>query len=173
MIKINDQKSRLHLVACNQNQRIALHFTSFHVTFHVISCYISCHFILHCTHFIVRIACIVHISRMSRISHFTHIANFMHCITLHVIEISRSHFMPFHVAFHVISCCILRYFTSHFTHFIVRIACIACISCMSRISHCTHIAHFTHCTSLHVILCIILYHFIMKIYFILIHDILH
>ena len=83
--KIKD--SRLHLVACNRNQRFTLHTcrTSFHVVFHVISCYISHHFMSHFIHFIVRITYITHISRTSRISHFTHIAHFMYCTTLHVI----------------------------------------------------------------------------------------
>ena len=98
-----DQKSRLHLVACNWNQRFALHvisccierhfmlhctsfhiafhvisrhfthFTLFHASFYVISCCISHHFMLHFTHFIVRITCI------ARISHFTNSTYFMHC----------------------------------------------------------------------------------------------
>ena len=82
MIKINDQKSRLHLVACNRNQRSALH--ALHAS-HVISCCISCHFMLHFTHFIVRITCIARMSRMSRISHFMNSTHFMHCTIHHVI----------------------------------------------------------------------------------------
>ena len=39
-----NQKSRLHLIACNRNQRSALH------AFHVISC-IARHFMHHCTSF--------------------------------------------------------------------------------------------------------------------------
>ena len=96
----HDQKSRLHLVACNRNQRFVLHFTSFYVTFYVISCCISHHFMLHFTHFIVRIACIARISRMSRISHCTH----------------NTHVM-YYTAYHVILC-IISY------HFIMKIHCI-------------------------------------------------
>ena len=83
----HDQKSRLHLVACNQNQWFALH--AFHVTFHI----------FHCTHY-----CIARISRMSRILHFTNSAHFMHCTAYHVILciischfIMKIHFIVIHI----------------------------------------------------------------------------
>ena len=83
------KNSRLHLVACNRNERSALHALHiarhFIASFYVISCCISHHFMLHFTHFIVRITCIARISRMSRISYFTYIAHFTHCTVLHVI----------------------------------------------------------------------------------------
>ena len=88
-----DQKLRLHLVAYNWNQRFA---------FYVISCCISHHFMLHFTHFIVRITCIARISHISCILHFTHIA----------------HFTSFHVAFQVILCIISCHFIMKI-HFIL------------------------------------------------------
>ena len=110
----------LHVIKINE-----LHFTSFYVIFYVISCYISRHFMFHFTHFIVHIACIAHISRMSRISHCTYIV----------------HFMPFHVIFHVISCCILHIslyalHTSHACHTchacrVIRISWTTCILCIT------------------------------------------
>ena len=90
------KNSRLHLVACNRNQRSALHalhiarhfmhhFTSFYVTFHVISChisYISLH-ISHTSH--THHACrALRISRTARIS----------CIAPYVAS--------FYVSFHII-----------------------------------------------------------------------
>ena len=115
MITIKDQRSkikdsRLHIVACNQNQRSALH---------------------------------------------------------------RTHFTSFHVAFHVISCCISHHFMSHFIHFITRITCITHMLRILRISHFTNSAHFIHYTTYRVILCIISCHFIIKIHSILIHGIPH
>ena len=96
-------------------------------------------------------------------------------ISLHVIEITdlhcTYHFTSFHVALHVISCCISHHFMSHFIHFIVRITRIAHMSRMSRILHFMNSVHFTHWTAYHVILCIISCHFIMKIHCILIHVI--
>ena len=87
------KNSRLHLVACNRNERSALHiarhfmhhFTSFHVSFYVISCCISLHFMSYFIHFIAHITCITHTSRMSRILHFANSAHFMHCTIHHVI----------------------------------------------------------------------------------------
>ena len=63
----HDQKSMLHLVACNRNQRFTLH---------VISCCISRHFM---SHF------------MSHCMHFTHIVHFIHC--MHI----TSFYVSFHV----------------------------------------------------------------------------
>ena len=94
---INDQKLRLHLVACNRNERSALHalhiarhfmhyFTSFHVAFCIISChilYISLH-ISHTSH-------TRHTCRAFRISQTACIS----CIAPYVAS--------FYVSFHVIS----------------------------------------------------------------------
>ena len=102
MIIINNQRSmiknsRLHLVACNRNQRSTLHditriarhfihhFTSFHVAFCIISCHTS-YISLHAshsshTHHACRVFCILRIARIS-------------CIA--------PHFTSFYVSFHVI-----------------------------------------------------------------------
>ena len=100
--KINDQKSRLHLVACNRNERSALHalhiarhfmhhFTSFHVAFRIISCHIS-----YISSYITHIA---HTSYMSRNSHFANSAHFMHYRIRRVIlcVISYHFLMKFHI----------------------------------------------------------------------------
>ena len=92
-----NKKSRLHLVACNRNERSALHalhciarhfmyhFTSFYVVFCIISChisYISSH-VSHASH--TRHACrAIRISRTARIS----------CIAPYVAS--------FYVSFHII-----------------------------------------------------------------------
>ena len=94
--------SRLHLIACNRNQRFALHalhVMSFHASFHVISCRISHHFISHFIHFIAHITRIAHTSRMSRISHFANSVHFMHYTIHHVILciISCHFFMKIHI----------------------------------------------------------------------------
>ena len=100
MITINDQKSRLHLVACNRNQRFALHF-------YVILCHISCHFMLHCTSFHVAFHVILrHISHIllyaSHASHAYHACRTF-CIswTAHISCIVP-HSTSFYVSFHVI-----------------------------------------------------------------------
>ena len=97
------KNSRLHPVACNRNQRSALHAfhayrTSFHASFHDISCCISHHFMSYFIHFITHITCIEHTSRTSRISHFANSAHFMHRTIHHVIlcVISCHFFMKFH-----------------------------------------------------------------------------
>ena len=109
MITINDQNSRLHLVACNRNQNSRLHLvacnrnersalhayrTSFHASFHVISCCILHHFMSYFIHFIAHITHITRTSRMSRISHFANSAHFMHC-TIHrvILCVNSYHFV--------------------------------------------------------------------------------
>ena len=90
------KNSRLHLVACNRNERSPLHslhitrhfmhhFTSFHVTFHIISCHIS-YISLHASHTLhTRHACrAIRISRTACIS----------CIVAYVAS--------FYVSFHII-----------------------------------------------------------------------
>ena len=69
----HDQRSKIkvHLVACNRNQRFALHRTSFHVTLHVISCHISRHFMLHFTSFYV----IFHTFHYTHYIHCTHVTH--------------------------------------------------------------------------------------------------
>ena len=90
------KNSRLHLVACNQNERSALHalhiarhfmhhFTSFHVTFCIISCHIS-YISLHISH--ASHTC--HACRAIRISRTARIS----CIAPYVVS--------FYVSFHVI-----------------------------------------------------------------------
>ena len=126
MITINNQRSkiqgyislhvteiknlRLQLIACNRNERSALHAlhacrTSFHASSHVVSCItrISCrilhHFMSYFIHFIVRITHITRISRMSCISYFANSARFMHCTIRRVIlcVISYHFLMKFHI----------------------------------------------------------------------------
>ena len=91
------KKSRLHLVACNRNERSALHcthiarhfmwhFTLFYAAFHIISChisYISLH-TLHASH-------AYHACRAFRISRTARIS----CIAPYVTS--------FYVSFHIIS----------------------------------------------------------------------
>ena len=102
--EIKNQKSRLHLVACNRNEWSASHalhiahhfmhhFTSFYVTFCIISCHIS-YISLHTSHALnTRHACrAFRISRTARIS----------CITPYVAS--------FYVSFHII---LSRNFISH------------------------------------------------------------
>ena len=95
------KNSRLHLIACNRNERSTLHAycTSFHVSFHVISYCISHHFMSYFMHFIVHITHITHISRMSRKTHFANSAHFMHCSIRRVIlcVISYHFLMKFHI----------------------------------------------------------------------------
>ena len=94
---IEIKNSRLHLVACNRNQRSALHalhiahhfmhhFTSFHVAFRIISCHIS-YILLYASYTShTRHACrALRISRTTRIS----------CIAPYVTS--------FYVSFYVIS----------------------------------------------------------------------
>ena len=83
--KINNQKSRLHLVACNRNQRFA---------FHVILCYISRHFMSHFTYFIIRITCIAHMCHACRAFRMSRTAR-ISCIAPHIAS--------FYISFHVIS----------------------------------------------------------------------
>ena len=91
------KNSRLHLIACNRNERSALHalhtarhfmhhFTSFHVAFHIISCHIS-YISSHASHtsHIRHACCAIRISRTALIS----------CIAAYVAS--------FYVSFHIIS----------------------------------------------------------------------
>ena len=100
MIKLRSRskESRLHLVVCNRNQRIAYR-TSFYASFHVISCCISHHFMSYFIHFIAHITHIAHTSRMSRNSHFANSAHFMHCTIRRVIlcVISYHFVMKIHI----------------------------------------------------------------------------
>ena len=87
----HDQKLRLHLVACNQNQRFAfpvisccisrhfmLHLTSFHVTFHT----------FHCTHYIHR----------THVMHIAHFA-FHEQRAFHTLHHTSRHFMCHFISF--------------------------------------------------------------------------
>ena len=97
------KNSRLHLIACNRNERSALHAlqhrTSFHASFHVILCRISHHFMSYFIHFITRITYITHTSCTSRISHFANSAHFMHYTIRRVIlcVISYHFVMKFYI----------------------------------------------------------------------------
>ena len=104
-----NQKSRLHLVACNRNERSACmtlhiarhfmhHFTLFYVVFHIISCHIS-YISLHASHtshtcHARRAICILWTARISCITPY--IASFY--VSFHIIFswkfISHS-FIPF------------------------------------------------------------------------------
>ena len=114
MITINNQRSknsRLHLVACNRNQKIQ-GYISLHVTkmnnlhciaciSHVISCIISRHFMLHFASFHV-IFSTFHCTHHTHRTHVTHVAHFafheqrafhaLHHISRHFMY----HFMLFH-----------------------------------------------------------------------------
>ena len=92
-------------------------------------------------------------------------------ISLHVTEMNNLHCTSLHASFYVISCRILHHFMSYFIHLLVHITCITRTSRMSRILHFANSAHFMHCTIHRVILCVISYHFVMKIHTILIHAI--
>ena len=95
------KNSRLHLVACNRNQRSALH------AFHVISHIIARHFMHHCTSFHVVFHIIsYHISYI--LSHASHTLHARHacraiCIsrTAHISCIA-AYVASFYVSFHVI-----------------------------------------------------------------------
>ena len=116
---INDQKSRLHLVACNRNQNSRLHL-------------IACN------------------QNEWSTSHALHIARYF-----------MFHFTSFHIVFYVISCC-----TSHISLYALH-TLYAYHACRALDAfHAHRVFHALHCISRHFI-----HHFIMKIYFILIHGI--
>ena len=97
MIKINDQKStiknsRLHLVACNRNQRSTLH---------VISCIIARHFMSHFTsfHVIFHIFFCTHHTHRTHITHVAHFA-FHEQRAFHALHHVSHHFMYHFMSFH-------------------------------------------------------------------------
>ena len=148
MITINDQRSKIQV------------YISLHVTKIKIQGYISLHVTemndLHCTHFTS-----FHVAFCIISCHNSH-------ILLHASHTLHAYRTTFHASFHVISYCISHHFMSYFIHFITRITH---MSRMSRISHFANSAHFMHYTIRRVILCVISYHFVMKIYITLIHTI--
>ena len=85
MITINDQNSRLHLVACNRNQNSRLHLIAcnrnersalhaLHAS-HVISCIILRHFMLYFTSFHVAFNTF-HCTHCMHHTHITHVTHF-------------------------------------------------------------------------------------------------
>ena len=103
MIKIKNP--RLHLVACNRNQRFTLH------VFHVISCCISRHFMLHFTSFHITFYTFycTHYMHRTYITYVTHFAFHAHRAFHALHRISRHfmyHFMSFYHenSFHNHSC---------------------------------------------------------------------
>ena len=110
MITINNQQSmiknsRLHLVACNRNERSALHALHFarhcmHCISHVISCIISRHFMSHFTSFHV----IFHTFHCTHHTHCTHITHVAHYVfreqrAFHALHHTSRHFMCHFISF--------------------------------------------------------------------------
>ena len=100
MITINNQKSmiknsRLHLVACNRNER-----STFHDASHVILCCISRYFMSHFTSFHVAFHtfhCTHHMHR----THVTHVAHFAFRKqrVFHALHYTSRHFMYHFISF--------------------------------------------------------------------------
>ena len=90
------KNSRLHLVACNRNQRSASHY----IASHVISCIISRHFMLHFTSFHV-IFHIFHYTYHTHRTHLTHVAQFAfhEQRAFHALHHTSRHFMYHFISF--------------------------------------------------------------------------
>ena len=96
MITINNKKSmiknsRLHLVACNWNQRSALHIISCIILRHFMSYFTSFHVIFHTFH------CTHHTHR----THVTHVAHyaFREQRAFHALQHTSRHFMCHFISF--------------------------------------------------------------------------
>ena len=90
------KNSRLHLIACNRNERSALHAR----ISHVISCIISRHFMLYFASFHV-IFHIFHCTYHTHRTHVTHVAHFTfrEQRAFHALHYTSHHFMYHFISF--------------------------------------------------------------------------
>ena len=121
------KNSRLHLIACNWNERSALHalhiarhfmhhFTLFHVALHVISCCISRHFMLHFTSFHVA----YHTFHCTHYMHRTHVTHVVHFVFREQYAFHALHHTSHHFMCHFMSFCHENSYHTHSYHLGVK-----------------------------------------------------